>query len=584
MKNLLFVVSLSMVGLLNAQTGTFTDSRDGKIYKTVVIGNQTWMAENLNVDRFRNGDVIPEAKSMREWKKADKEGRPSWCYYKNKTENGIKYGKLYNYHAILDTRGLAPVGMHIPNYKELEILLSSVKDKSGIQLKSNSGWGSYYSKEKRGLITINTSIISGNGNNNSGFTALPGGFRFLNGKFGDLEFAGLFWFSNFENLKKDNFISLSVYENKHLIGEGLTGNGLSVRCIQDIDYYLSASELYFRGEIDSAVSYLNMAAELNPFNARIYALRAKLYKEKEMLDEAISDYNNILSFDLKNESAYFERSICQSKKNNFKEAFQDINRCIELNPNNIEARCHLAYLQNQMGDMNLALVTLNELINLDPKKIEFYIYRINIYEQHQKYYEAIKDLSTIINLDSTNTEFLNRRAFNYLQINKLHEAKNDFIKSITYDSLSIYTQGQLCYVLIKLEKINEASKLINSMLLKDSGYSYAHFLLGIIYRKLKNDLRAIESFNEAIRLNPDHAESYLERGLLVRKLDKNKSLIALSDLNRAIELDSKNSSFYIERGEIREFFNMDFCIDYKKACELGNKIGCEMSITKKCSN
>ena len=68
MNNILFIGFLLFFGYSYTQTtGTITDSRDGKIYKTVVIGNQTWMAENLNVDRFRNGDLIPEAKSNEEW-------------------------------------------------------------------------------------------------------------------------------------------------------------------------------------------------------------------------------------------------------------------------------------------------------------------------------------------------------------------------------------------------------------------------------------------------------------------------------------------------------------------------------------
>jgi len=81
----------------------------------VKIGNQTWSKTNLEVKTFRNGDTIPEAKTDEEWQKAAKEGKPAWCYYKNKK----KYGSiLYNWYAVNDSRQLAPEGYHIPNDDE----------------------------------------------------------------------------------------------------------------------------------------------------------------------------------------------------------------------------------------------------------------------------------------------------------------------------------------------------------------------------------------------------------------------------------------------------------------------------------
>ena len=118
MKRIFFVVCLCMVGSSFSQTGTITDARDGKEYKTVVIGNQTWMAENLNVGRFRNGELIPEAKTLEEWQEAIDEKKPAWCYYDNDIKKGELYGKLYNWYAVNDPRGLAPLGWHIPTINE----------------------------------------------------------------------------------------------------------------------------------------------------------------------------------------------------------------------------------------------------------------------------------------------------------------------------------------------------------------------------------------------------------------------------------------------------------------------------------
>jgi len=73
--------------------------------QTVTIGNQVWMTKNLNVDKFRNGDPIPHARTDEEWKKAGENEEPAWCYYESDTRNGEKFGKLYNWYAVNDKRG-----------------------------------------------------------------------------------------------------------------------------------------------------------------------------------------------------------------------------------------------------------------------------------------------------------------------------------------------------------------------------------------------------------------------------------------------------------------------------------------------
>ena len=90
----------------------------GQIKDTVRIENQVWMQFNLNVSTFRNGDPIPEMKTQEEWQKACLEQKPAWCYYNNDENNGKKYGKMYNWYAVIDKRGLAPVGWHIPSEEE----------------------------------------------------------------------------------------------------------------------------------------------------------------------------------------------------------------------------------------------------------------------------------------------------------------------------------------------------------------------------------------------------------------------------------------------------------------------------------
>jgi uncharacterized protein (TIGR02145 family) len=115
MKNILhFAFCCAFVVIPQLISAQVTDI-NGQTYKTVFIGSQTWMAENLNVDRFRNGDVIPEAKTDEEWKTACCNFQPAWCYYKNDPKNGAKFGKLYNFWAVIDSRGIAPNGWKVPS-------------------------------------------------------------------------------------------------------------------------------------------------------------------------------------------------------------------------------------------------------------------------------------------------------------------------------------------------------------------------------------------------------------------------------------------------------------------------------------
>jgi uncharacterized protein (TIGR02145 family) len=107
-------------------------------YESVTIRNQEWMTRNLDVARFRNGDLIPHIESNEKWKKAGENGQPAWCYYNNYLETGKKYGKLYNWYAVNDPRGLAPEGWHVPTLDELQNMISFIGiEEAGKKLKKN---------------------------------------------------------------------------------------------------------------------------------------------------------------------------------------------------------------------------------------------------------------------------------------------------------------------------------------------------------------------------------------------------------------------------------------------------------------
>jgi uncharacterized protein (TIGR02145 family) len=153
-------------------------------FPSVKIGNQVYMTGNLNVDKFRNGDPIPEAKTDSEWEKAGEKKQPAWCYYKNDEKNGKIYGRLYNWYAVNDLRGLAPEGWNIPSDDEWTILTTHLggDGSAGGKMKST---GSHYWKSP-----------NKDASNSSGFSGLPGGGCFENGKFSHIGDDGDWWSSS----------------------------------------------------------------------------------------------------------------------------------------------------------------------------------------------------------------------------------------------------------------------------------------------------------------------------------------------------------------------------------------------------
>ncbi len=169
----------------NLENVEIVKDHEGSKYKTVTIGNQIWISENLNTSYFNNGEKIPEAKTVEEWAKAFEEGKPAWCYYENTLSNGEKYGKLYNWYVLKDSRGISPNGWHLPSCDEFKQMRDEFGglETSGLHLKSTTSWCKRYSGEE------------GNGTNNSGFSGLAGGYRDSQGNFSSLTKEGYWWSS-----------------------------------------------------------------------------------------------------------------------------------------------------------------------------------------------------------------------------------------------------------------------------------------------------------------------------------------------------------------------------------------------------
>lgn len=166
----LFILSFSCIILISCSNNDSRDNveevktvadTDGNTYDVVKICDKNWMKRNLEVMHYRNGDLIPQVTDPIAWAKLT---TGAWCYYQNDPNNNKLYGKLYNWYAVKDPRGIAPVGWHIPSENEVLSMIDCL-----------GGWQVAGGKMKS---TINFWASPNLGANNySGFTSLPGGAR-----------------------------------------------------------------------------------------------------------------------------------------------------------------------------------------------------------------------------------------------------------------------------------------------------------------------------------------------------------------------------------------------------------------------
>jgi uncharacterized protein (TIGR02145 family) len=205
----------------NGNTSTPVTDVDGNTYQTVVICNQTWTKNNLNVSKYRNGDIIPQVTNAAQWANLT---TGAWCYYNNDPATGATYGKLYNWFAVNDPRGLAPTGYHIPS------------DLEWISLTTCLGGVGYAGSKMKEIGTLHWLSPNTDATNLSGFTALPAGNRsFYDGTFSLIQRETAWWSSTQAGTSTDAWTRGLYYAS----GVAVLRNdmkkkfGLSIRCIKD---------------------------------------------------------------------------------------------------------------------------------------------------------------------------------------------------------------------------------------------------------------------------------------------------------------------------------------------------------------
>ena len=199
-----------------ATTGTVTDI-DGNTYQTVKIGEQWWMAENLKVTHYRNGDAIPNVTNDTTWSDLT---TSAYCNYNNNSSNATTYGRFYNWYAVNDSRNIAPTGWHVPSDAEWQTLVDYLGGDAGGKMKETG--------------TTHWNSPNTGATNESGFTALPGGCRrYSSGSFSSMRSTASFWSSTEYYTYGACVRTLSCsysYVARYCYYER---NGYSVRCVRD---------------------------------------------------------------------------------------------------------------------------------------------------------------------------------------------------------------------------------------------------------------------------------------------------------------------------------------------------------------
>jgi uncharacterized protein (TIGR02145 family) len=220
MKKFYFTITIAVSLLLwssSVQAQTVKDN-SGNVYKTITIGTQVWMTENLKTVKFNDGTDIPVVSDEKAWEALT---TPGLCWYnKDEKVNKNLYGGLYNWYAV-NTKKLCPKAWHVPSNAEVTTLMTCLGGLSSAGGKLRETGTTHWEKPNTGAT------------NKSGFTALPGGYRNNHGGFANIGFFG-FWWSATEFVATAAYhFNINCASDNVLDVYSLKKNGYSVRCVKD---------------------------------------------------------------------------------------------------------------------------------------------------------------------------------------------------------------------------------------------------------------------------------------------------------------------------------------------------------------
>ena len=194
--------------------GSVTDN-DGNTYKTIQIGTQSWMAENLKTTKYQDGTAIPLVKDVLTWIGLT---TPGYCWY---TNDSVSYGALYNFYTV-NTGKLCPMGWHIPSDAEWTALTTYLGGESDAGDKQKETGLTHWQSPNTGAT------------NESGYTALPGGYRSKDGSFTGIRRQG-YWWSSAEISSVNAYYHVLFFDSGNADrGDSDKKDGFSVRCLQNL--------------------------------------------------------------------------------------------------------------------------------------------------------------------------------------------------------------------------------------------------------------------------------------------------------------------------------------------------------------
>jgi uncharacterized protein (TIGR02145 family)/uncharacterized repeat protein (TIGR02543 family) len=344
-------------------TPTFTDSRDGKTYKRVVIDEQVWMAENLNY-----------------------EAEGSKCY-ENNSENCVRYGRLYNWSA---AKSACPAGFHLPSDKEWTTLTDYVGGlaTAGKKLKSQSGWNN-----------------SGDGTNDVEFSALPGGFVFGKLGFFSVGEVGSWWSATEDNDDDDDawYRSLS-YEEESVDRDSDDKTYLfSVRCVQDASNTETAQNAVPAQPNNTGTTQSAAPVQQNNTGSAQSATPAQQSNTGTAQNTVpAQDNNNDITAYVQNGMKYLESGDNNRRPADYDLAVAEFDKAIQLSQNNAEAYYGRGRAYLRKGDNSRAVADYSQAIRLNPKDAISYSNRGRAYARMNDYDNAVSDFESALRIDPNN--------------------------------------------------------------------------------------------------------------------------------------------------------------------------------------
>jgi uncharacterized protein (TIGR02145 family) len=253
---------------------------EGKVYRTVQIGNQRWMAQNLRTSRYNDGTSIPEI-TLEEPVAWSTNTTGAWSFYDDDSANNTPYGKLYNYYVVQNSKNVCPTGWSVPSDSDWVELHEYLGDNAGNKLKSTTRWAD-----------------NGNGTNESGFDAIGSGRKGSSGtSYTDLNKVARFWTATQYNANNGVIYRLTHDSDELQRDFNSKNNAFSIRCISNTrPTSLEDNTITLPQKVDLQQNYPN---PFNPTTQIRFAL-----PESQQVTIQVYDVNGRLVAELLNNAMY----------------------------------------------------------------------------------------------------------------------------------------------------------------------------------------------------------------------------------------------------------------------------------------